>query len=114
MGLSLALLIVFGANTNVEHKFDEEMPYRIVGSGRGSFVEFTTSSGEIVTESSENVVAVLEGHSKTTARVSMKAWYDFGKLRAYEMVIVEGQRPNYQPWSREPEKPKDLRKGNHR
>lgn len=111
MGLSLVLLIVFGANTNVEHKFYEEMPYRIVGSGRGSYVEFITSRGEIITESSGNVISILEGHSKSTARVYMKAWYDFGNFRACEIVTVEGQRPDYQPWSNQPQKPTKSRMG---
>jgi hypothetical protein len=93
MGLSLAALIVIGANLDIEHRIEEEMPYRIVGSGRGSFIEFTTSKGELVTVESENILSALAADPKPKAKVSMKAWYDFGRLRAYRVTSVEGQRP---------------------
>lgn len=99
LGLSLAALILIGANTNIEHKIDEEMPYRIVGSGRGEFVEFTTSRGELVTDGSGNIISALEALSEPTAHVTMNAWFDFGRLRAYQIITVEGRRPVYLPRS---------------
>ena len=93
MVLSLAALIVIGANLNIEHRIHEEMPYRIVGSGRGAFVEFTTGKGELITVQSENIISALAADPKPKAQVSMKAWYDFGRLRAYHINSVEGKRP---------------------
>ena len=94
IGLSLAVLIVVGSNLNIEHRIDEEMPYRIVGDGKGAFVEFTTSNGELVTVTSENIVTALAADPKSKAQVSMKAWYDFGRFRAYHITSVEGKRPS--------------------
>lgn len=103
-GLSLAVLIFISGNTNIEHKIDEEMAYRIVGSGRGAFVEFTTSRGDLVTEGSENVLTVLESQPRTKVHVTMDAWYDFGRMSSYRIVSVDGRIPSYLPRNSEQHK----------
>ena len=93
IGASLTTVIVIGANLDLERQFDEQMPYSIVGSGKGAFAEFTTGDGNQITVGDQAILQMLRSKADKRAQVRMKAWYDFGRFRSYNVISVEGQRP---------------------
>jgi hypothetical protein len=85
--VAIAVLIM---NTGVERKYDEDMAFRLHEIGGFSTVELTTSRGEQISDNSKEVVAHLHGRTNRTVRVSMTGLYDFGHLRAYNILSIDG------------------------
>lgn len=76
-----------------ERQSDEQMPFSVIGSGKGAFAEFTTSEDILVTVGNEAILDVLRAKADKIARVKLKAWYDFGRLQSYKIISFEGRQP---------------------
>jgi hypothetical protein len=92
--LCFFLLILVGSlinvrNSGVEKQVDEKMRFRVVEIGDYRSVEFTTSRGESIAVVSSGLVTRLRGLTNQTVRVKMKGLYDYGKLRSFQILMVD-------------------------
>jgi hypothetical protein len=93
VGLSVVTLPFAILSTGVERQFDEQMPFHLVEIGDYRTVKLTTSRGDRVSGGSSDLVARLRGCTNQTVHVVMKGWYDFGRLRAYQVQSIDGVIP---------------------
>jgi hypothetical protein len=93
LGCTAMVSLICYANMNVIRHQDELMKYRVVAREGESDVEVITSRGERFQVGSAVLAARLRGASNDTVRVSMNQTFDFGRMRSYEILRVEGVDP---------------------
>jgi hypothetical protein len=81
-------------NLGQERSIHEMMPCRFDSGGKDIFAEFTTSEGEKIIVWDKDIIRKLQNTGSSAAHVSVVFTYDFGRLRSYEILTVDG-RHNY-------------------
>ena len=90
--ISILTLITSFQYTGIEKEVAEDMPYQITRIGAARFVEFTSVRGERFSLTDPKISAHLEEKNEKKARIILTATYDFGRLRAYDLQSVDGEK----------------------
>ena len=94
LALTAIFMGIFVLYTDVKRHHVELMRFELEEVGDYSFVQLTTSSGSTISLSSPGLVARLRGRESNMVRVSWIGTYDFGRLRAYHFLTIDGINPD--------------------
>ena len=88
--LSFVAAVIYLRYTDVRKDYSEAMSFKITRIGDVRFVEFTDVRGDKYSTTEPKIASHLEEKHEKQSDVVLSAWYDFGRLRSYNLKSVDG------------------------
>jgi hypothetical protein len=87
--ITVLALLAYPTATNQRKEHDEKMAFTIQKFGDTDVLMLKSPNGQEFTVAEISTIKRFEGRNEGSAQVRWTGWYDFGKLRGYNIQSIE-------------------------